>query len=125
MSTADRAPDTRLASYGSLAPGQVNHDQLAGLSGRWRPGTVRGRLGAEGWGAPLGYLGLVLDPDGPPVDVALFESADLPAHWPRLDAFEGEEYRRVVAPVRTAEGDVPACVYVLASGGAPAPECQR
>ena len=104
----------RLAVYGSLAPGQSNHHQLDGLAGRWRRGTVRGRLDAEGWAAPVGYLGLVLDPHGPAVDVQLFESPDLPAHWSRLDAFEGDDYQRVVTRVSTPDGDVDACIYVLA-----------
>ena len=107
-------PDTRLASYGTLAPGRSNHHQLAGLNGAWQQGTVRGWLSNAGWGAPLGYPGLVLDAAGPLVDVHVFESPDLPAHWTRLDEFEGAEYRRVVTQVRTAAGDVAAWIYVLA-----------
>jgi gamma-glutamylcyclotransferase (GGCT)/AIG2-like uncharacterized protein YtfP len=115
MSLRETAPDTRLATYGTLSPGQRNHHQLAGLEGRWRRGTVRGRLGAAGWAAPLGYPALVLDPVGPLVDVHLFESSDLPDHWSRLDEFEGAEYRRVVTQVSTSDGDVPAWIYVLAA----------
>jgi gamma-glutamylcyclotransferase (GGCT)/AIG2-like uncharacterized protein YtfP len=107
--------DTRLAVYGTLAPGQPNHHQLASLDGRWRRGTVRGWLNATGWAAPLGYPALVLDAMGPLVDVQLFESLDLPRHWARLDDFEGDEYRRVVTEVSTADGDVPACIYVVAN----------
>ncbi len=106
--------DSRLAVYGTLRPGHPNHHQLAGLRGRWRTGAVRGRLIAEGWAAGLGYHALVLDPHGPAVDVELFESPDLPQHWDRLDAFEGENYRRVVATVETAEGKVEASIYVAA-----------
>jgi gamma-glutamylcyclotransferase (GGCT)/AIG2-like uncharacterized protein YtfP len=106
-------PETRLAVYGSLAPGEVNHHQLAGLQGSWRPGTVRGKRFESGWGATLGFPGLILDPTGPTVDVQLFESSDLPGHWARLDEFEGPGYRRVVTQVRTANGDVSACIYVL------------
>lgn len=29
-----------------------------------RQGTVRGKLAEEGWGADLGYPGLILDPTG-------------------------------------------------------------
>jgi hypothetical protein len=32
----------RLATYGSLAPGRPNHDQLDGLEGRWLKGHVDG-----------------------------------------------------------------------------------
>lgn len=112
------AADTRLASYGTLAPGQPNHHQLDGLAGRWRTGSVRGRLVDKGWAAAMGYAALVLDPDGDPIPVELFESADLPAHWPRLDAFEGAAYRRVVADIDTEAGPLPASIYVVAEGGA-------
>ena len=58
---------------------------------------------------------MVLNPAGKPVVVDLFLSNDLPDHWDRLDAFEGEEYHRVVAEVSTPDGVVEACIYVLAS----------
>jgi gamma-glutamylcyclotransferase (GGCT)/AIG2-like uncharacterized protein YtfP len=106
---------TRLATYGTLSPGRSNHHQLSGLKGRWRMGRVRGRLYASGWGPAEGYPGLVLDDAGPEVLVHVFESADLPAHWRRLDAFEGPGYRRVAARVRTVRGELDACIYVLTS----------
>jgi gamma-glutamylcyclotransferase (GGCT)/AIG2-like uncharacterized protein YtfP len=116
MTGQDRAADTRLATYGTLAPGRVNHHRLAGLNGQWRQGTVRGRLTDAGWGAALGYPGLVLDPSGPVVEVHLFESADLPDHWPHLDEFEGAGYRRVVAQVLTPDGgELDAWIYVIAA----------
>lgn len=108
------SPDTRLAVYGSLAPGRVNHGQLSALAGSWHPGTVRGFLRPAGWGAALGFPGLVLDPAGPEVAVNVFESAELPKHWARLDEFEGPGYRRAVASVRMEDGVVAASIYVLA-----------
>jgi gamma-glutamylcyclotransferase (GGCT)/AIG2-like uncharacterized protein YtfP len=108
-----RGPDTRLATYGTLGPGRPNHGQLNGLSGRWLVGHVRGSLVQAGWGAELGYPGLILDAHGPPVEVDVFESLALPQHWHRLDAFEGPGYRRVAIEVSTAEGDLPASIYVL------------
>ena len=111
----DRGADTRLATYGTLAPGRVNHHQLAGLKGQWQQGTVRGRLADAGWAAALGHPGLVLDPLGPVVEVYLFESAELPNHWPRLDEFEGTGYRRVVPQVRTADGELNAWIFVIAA----------
>jgi len=105
----------RLAVYGTLAPGRPNHHQLSGLEGAWSRGSVLGDLHEEGWGAAQGYPGLVLNPAGETVAVDLFTSNDLPAHWPRLDTFEGEGYRRVVTPVSTPDGVVDACIYVLAS----------
>ena len=116
--TADyrEAADTRLAVYGTLAPGRVNHHQISALAGRWQRGTVRGELFSCGWGAVLGFPGLILDPLGPLVTVDLFESAELPDHWDRLDDFEGSGYRRVVTTVKTEAGDRSACIYVLAEG---------
>jgi len=113
----NKATDTRLAIYGTLAPGRVNHDQISALAGNWKRGTVKGRLFSSGWGGALGFPGLILDPLGPSVDVDLFESTDLPEHWTRLDDFEGSGYRRVVTSVNTAEGERSAWIYVLDSGG--------
>jgi gamma-glutamylcyclotransferase (GGCT)/AIG2-like uncharacterized protein YtfP len=76
---------------------------------------VQGRLIDSGWGAALGFPGLILDPSGPLVEVDLFESLELPDHWSRLDEFEGPGYRRVMTQVRTPEGDLGACIYVLAN----------
>lgn len=110
--------DHRLATYGTLAPGRVNHHQLAGLEGAWTTGTIRGRLIQTGWGAALGYPALVLDDgqstEGEAIAVHLFTSADLPSHWDRLDAFEGAEYRRGEVMVETAEGPVTAWIYLAA-----------
>ena len=108
------APDTRLAVYGTLAPGRVNHHQISALAGTWQRGTVRGQLFASGWGAALGSPGLLLDPLGPFVEVDLFESEELPEHWNRLDEFKGSGYLRVVTTVNTKGGERSAWIYVLA-----------
>ncbi len=100
--------------YGTLAPGEVNHGELAGLRGRWRRGTVRGKVLASGWGSGEGYPALILDADGAVVEVQVFESEDLPEHWMRLDEFEGSGYRRVVTEVEVDGGLVSACIYVAA-----------
>ena len=117
IADSNKATDMRLAIYGTLAPGRVNHDQISALAGNWKRGIVKGRLFSSGWGAALGFPGLILDPLGPSVDVDLFESTDLPEHWTRLDDFEGSGYRRVVTSVNTAEGERSAWIYVLDSGG--------
>lgn len=108
-------PDTRLATYGTLGPGRPNHGQLSDLSGRWLTGHVRGSLVQAGWGTEFGYPGLILEPDGPLVEVEVFESSALSAHWERLDEFEGPGYRRVAVDVSTAEGVLAASIYVLAA----------
>jgi gamma-glutamylcyclotransferase (GGCT)/AIG2-like uncharacterized protein YtfP len=113
MADAMDLATTRLATYGTLAPGRVNNGQLSKLSGYWCQGTVRGRLVEAGWGAKLGFLGLILDTSGDAIEVHVFESADLPSHWPRLDAFEGEGYRRVVTQASTQDGDLAVSIYVI------------
>lgn len=106
--------DRRLAAYGTLQPGQSNHQQMAGIAGTWRAGSVRGHLHQSGWGAAVGFPGLVADSAGPEVPVSLFESDDLVDHWPRLDDFEGEGYVRTTVEVATADGVVEAQIYLLA-----------
>ena len=109
MDTAEK----RLATYGTLAPGRPNHKILDGMNGRWMKGRVKGHLKEEGWGAELGFPGLVLDDAGSEVALDIFVSADLPDHWDRLDAFEGEGYRRVAVDIATDEGVLPCSIYVL------------
>ncbi|GAB94852.1 gamma-glutamylcyclotransferase (GGCT)/AIG2-like uncharacterized protein YtfP [Kineosphaera limosa] len=108
----------RLAVYGTLAPGGPNEHHLAGMAGSWTPGSVRGHLYPDGWGAALGYPGIVLDPHGPAVPVQVFDSPDLPDHWERLDTFEGPGYRRVPVQVTTGPGgDASAEVSSETDGG--------
>ncbi len=106
--------DTRLAVYGTLAPGKSNHDQLDGLQGAWLNGVVRGRLIEHGWAARDGYPALVLDPRGPSVALQIFISPDLPDHWQRLDAFEGADYRRAPTMVEIGDDRVEAWIYAAA-----------
>ena len=113
MTNSKHTAQTRLATYGTLAPGRVNDHQLAGLNGRWLQGTVTGRLVDAGWGAKHGYPGLILDPSGEVVEVHIFESSDLSDHWRRLDELEGAEYRRVVTKINTTDGDLEASIYVI------------
>jgi gamma-glutamylcyclotransferase (GGCT)/AIG2-like uncharacterized protein YtfP len=104
----------RLFVYGSLQPGGTNAHMLSDLDGTWQAASIRGDLNPEGWGAALGYPGLVLRDDGEEVRGQLFSSDELVAHWGRLDEFEGIEYRRTETPVLLADGgSVRAWVYVL------------
>src|SRR5713101_7749078 len=92
-------PDTRLAAYGTLAPGESNYGMLAGVEGTWVDGTVEGvRFMANGYPAfqPRPGNGLV--------PVRVLSSVALPQHWARLDEFEGPEYRRILVQVSLADG---------------------
>ena len=110
----------RLFVYGTLAPGRPNEHVLADLGGIWEPAHITGRLWEQGWGAALGYPGIVLDEQGADrVDGLVFTSEELDQHWQRLDEFEGEGYRRVVTSATLADGGVvETYVYVLAEAPA-------
>ncbi len=106
----------RLFVYGTLAPGRSNAHVLAPIPGEWEPATVTGTLLPEGWGAAAGYPGLILDEHGAEVAGFLFSSDALAEHWPRLDAFEGEGYERVLTTATRTDGTtVEAYVYALAA----------
>ena len=101
----------KLFIYGSLAPGRSNEHVLAGIEGVWEPASIRGRLHVDGW---RGYPGIDLDPEGEEVEGLLFSSSKLQDNWQRLDLFEAQSYKRVLAESKTAGGlPVTAFVYVL------------
>ena len=103
--------------YGTLAPGRPNEHVLADLEGSWQPATARGHLNPEGWGAEMGYPGLVIDASGEEVEGFVFSSDQLDGYWATLDAFEGEEYQRVSTEVRVRDGrSIEAQVYVVRLG---------
>lgn len=87
-----RAVEKRLIVYGTLAPGMENEAQLAGLRGCWTQVLLPGRIDRSGR-YPFFHPGGTLQ------SALLFESEGLPAHWARLDRFEGPEYRRIWWPV--------------------------
>ena len=107
-------PQTRLATYGTLAPGRVNNVQLENMQGQWITTIVKGKLDEAGWGSNYGYPKLTLDPSGEDIEVFVFESNELPDHWARLDEFEGDGYRRVETQALTSDGDLDVSIYVLA-----------
>ncbi len=103
----------RLFVYGSLAKGNKNARILEEIGGSWRPAFIKGLLVDRGWGAEMGYPGLILAEQGPKVQGYLFSSPDLKNHWGRLDDFEGAEYKRINTHVFVDEERLDAFVYVL------------
>jgi gamma-glutamylcyclotransferase (GGCT)/AIG2-like uncharacterized protein YtfP len=91
----------RLAVYGSLAPREKHHDQVASLGGEWLAGSVEGTVLDRGWGAGIGYPAMRWTPGARRVPVRMLTSDLLPSAWDRLDAFEGPDYRRILVPVET------------------------
>ncbi len=100
--------------YGTLAPGRPNEHVLTALGGTWQPATVKGHLKQLGWGAEMGYPGLVLDEAGEEIKGFIFSSEHLSEHWDALDEFEGEQYKRVLTEVYLDDGSsTEAHIYVL------------
>jgi len=95
-----------LIVYGSMAPGGLIHGLVCDLAGEWKRGWITGELLERGWGAAMGYPALRWCPEGRQIDAFLFISPELPTHWQRLDEFEGLEYRRILAPFWTEDGQV-------------------
>ena len=107
----------RLFIYGSLQPGGPNEHVLAAIGGEWEPAAIKGHLVEKGWGASIGYPGIVVDETGNDVHGHVFSSSNLNAKWDYLDEFEGEEYERIVTSVTLRNGEqVQAHVYVLRAG---------
>ncbi|WP_458525195.1 gamma-glutamylcyclotransferase family protein [Onishia taeanensis] len=104
----------RLFVYGTLGPGRPNEHVMQAIGGHWQAGRIKGCLREAGWGAEMGFPGLVLDESGDDIPGHVFVSSALPGHWPTLDDFEGAEYRRTPVSVTLDEGGtVQAYVYAL------------
>ena len=104
----------RLFVYGTLGPGRPNEHVLTAIGGTWEEAIVNGYLKSEGWGAEMGYPGIVLDDTGDEIKGYVFSSDNLEIHWDKLDEFEGEEYKRVLIKVKTEDKKtIDAYIYVL------------
>ncbi len=64
----------KLFVYGTLGPGRSNAHILENIGGSFVPAYVKGYLKAEGWGAAMGFPGLVPDANGGPVHGFVFSS---------------------------------------------------
>ncbi len=97
--TDQAAQPARLATYGTLRVGHVGHDVVAPVGGRWTDGYVRGWYSPDGFGRTLGFPGVILDPDGELIAVAVLDAPGLAGWWPVIDDYEGPCYERVVTDV--------------------------
>lgn len=80
--------------YGTLGPNRPNAHLLENIGGTWAKAYVHGELHAKGWGAALGFPGILLNEDAPAVQGFIFFSENLAQNWAVLDEFEGEGYVR-------------------------------
>ncbi len=104
----------KLFVYGTLQPDAPNSHILQNIGGSWQAGTINGKLVSSGWGADMGYDGLVLDCDAPVIDGYIFTSTKLSNHWDMLDKFEGDGYVRATTQATLPDGSaVETYVYVL------------
>lgn len=100
-------PSRKLVAYGTLAPGQPNHEVVETISGTWTPCVVRGSVRQQ-----LGFPVLSWSPSGAEIQAQLLISGDLPQSWSRLDAFEGSAYCRHLIPAKLEGELIVANVYV-------------
>ena len=104
----------RLFVYGTLKPGERNAHELERVRGEWSKARIRGTLFEIASGENEGCPGLTIDDQGDDIPGYVLASEELADEWPRLDAFEGEGYERVLARVTLDSGEaVDAWVYVV------------
>ena len=99
-------PSRRLAAYGTLRPGEPNHQIVADLSGDWTIGSVRGEIWTK-----AGFPVFRWTTSGSEVEVRVLTSDDLPDQFPRIDRFEGSGYERVWVPVVSGTSMIVASIY--------------
>ncbi len=98
-------PDS-LFVYGTLAPGGPNSHVLSNIGGTRIKGSVRGFLHEKGWGSAKGFPGIEIDNGGDLISGFVISSPDLKEKWRKLDAFEGEDYKRVLVDVLMEDGTI-------------------
>ena len=100
--------------YGTLQPGRSNEAVLSAVGGSFQTATIRGTLYRYGWLREFPYPGVELDPEGGVITGHIFTSPNLYLHWARLDAFEGDNYKRVKTVAKTSNGnECNVFVYVI------------
>jgi gamma-glutamylcyclotransferase (GGCT)/AIG2-like uncharacterized protein YtfP len=101
----------RLFVYATLREGQTARSLIANQITRSVNATVTGAI----YAFPIGYAGYIEADEPLRVIGELVWLAELPATLGLLDAYEGEEFARVIKQVRLATGDTMwSWIYVLA-----------
>jgi gamma-glutamylcyclotransferase (GGCT)/AIG2-like uncharacterized protein YtfP len=104
----------RLFVYGTLGPDRPNEHILKNIGGSFEEASVIGILYDKGWGAEMGFPGIILDTKGIKVKGFLFSSDRINEHWSELDEFEGGAYERVLTEVEIKnKTTVEAYIYIL------------
>lgn len=100
----------RLFVYGTLRSGQTSRGLMEPYVKCAIPATALGTM----YAFPSGHPGVVVD-DAAPVQGELITLIDLASALPLLDAYEGDDFIRVLVEVATAAGPSWAWLYALAS----------
>ncbi|MBK7192861.1 MAG: gamma-glutamylcyclotransferase [Myxococcales bacterium] len=100
----------RLFVYGTLRAGEAAHAVVA----PYVISAVRATALGTMYALPAGYPGVVADDRGV-VHGELLTLHDLAAALPALDAYEGDDFTRILAEITTAAGRGWAWMYVLLS----------
>jgi len=103
----------RLFVYGTMRQGQTARSLIANQITR----CVKGHTSGSIYAFPMGYAGFVDTDDADESQVVgeLLWLTELPATFGLLDAYEGENYARVLKQVQLASGEtVWSWIYVLA-----------
>ncbi|MFI8033983.1 gamma-glutamylcyclotransferase family protein [Acinetobacter sp. ABJ_C3_5] len=100
--------------YGTLGPNRPNAHIMENIGGTWAEAHVFGTLKQQGWGAELGFPGIMLDQTDNKVSGFVFFSDNLEQHWQQLDEFEGAGYQRVPVEAHLNTGEIiDSFVYAL------------
>lgn len=85
--------DQNLIAYGTIAPGNINHQIISDINGKWIKCKINGKIktidGLPVFDWILSEKTIVAD---------LFNSNDLPKNWSNIDKFEGSMYKRRLIP---------------------------
>jgi len=108
----------RLFVYGTLGPNRPNEHILTNIGGTWQQASVNGNLVEQGWGAAMGYPGIILSENkdarnANKIAGYIFSSDNLAENWSILDDFEGEGYQRV-STLATLDNNQTIDVYIYA-----------
>jgi len=101
----------RLFAYATLRQGQTARSLIANQITKWVPASTTGAI----YAFPMGYAGFIEADEPRRVVGDLLWLAELPATFGLLDAYEGQDFARVVKQVKLETGElVWSWIYVLA-----------
>ncbi|HSR98091.1 MAG TPA: gamma-glutamylcyclotransferase family protein [Kofleriaceae bacterium] len=100
----------RLFVYATLRQGQTAHSLIANQIARSAKASTTGAM----YAFPMGYAGLIEAAEPSRVVGELLWLTELPATFGLLDAYEGEEFARIIKQVTLESGEVVwSWIYVL------------